>query len=313
MPHPRPRVYEVFVRRSVASALFAILLGPAASLADPLPVHTATQLRPRDLRDISAEQRLQAADAVAEALRAVAPEALSAQETRTRVQTLVPDGLACDAPACAATLATPLNARAVALVRLAAPRRGRVRVWVGLVDRQGTVTAQQEAEEAVAAWPEAVALAREAARPLVEALRAAAPPPTPAVTPMPTVVTPAVTPPPAVVTPPVAPTVTYRRPVEAAAGAGLVAVGITLATTGLVSVLRDGSVAEPLPNNVDRVYVAGTRDFVLLGLGAAAAVTGVVLLVDGLRLRSRTAPSAGLTPGVIVSGQAMAFTLGARF
>lgn len=307
-------MYEPAVRCSHVTGLVVALLGSGAAHADPLPVHTATQLRPRDLRDISAEQRLQAADAVSESLRAVAPETLSALETRTRVQTLVPDGLACDAPACAGALTTPLNARAVVLVRLSAPRRGRLRVWVGLVDRQGAVTAQQEAEEAIAAWPEALALARETARPLVETLRTATPTPTPSpqvvAAPSPAPIE-APSPPPAA--PPAVSTVTYRRPLEAAVGGGLAALGVTLATAGIVSVLRDGDVAATLPDNVERVYVAGARDYALLGVGAAAAVTGVVLLVDGLRPRTRMASTARLAPGVTVSTQAFTLTLGARF
>jgi len=303
------------VRRVVPSALFAIALFAPGLGADPLPVHTATQLRPRELRDISAAQRLQAADAVAAALGAVAPEVLSGEETRSRLQTLVPDALACDATACAASITTPLHARGLVLLRLELPRRGRVRVWVGLLGADGRVTVQQESEEAVAGWPEAVALARETARPLVDALRRAAPAATPTAAPVPT----PATPPPASAAPvvPAGPdlphTETYRRIPEAAIGAGLVAVGIGLASTGLVSVLRDGTVAESLANNVDSVYVAGARDYVLLGVGSAAAVAGVVLLVDGLRTRTRTTTPRAMTPGFTVTAQGAAFTLGGQF
>ncbi len=297
-------------------SLLALALVPSAALADPLPVHTATGLRPRELREIPAAQRLQAADAVAEALGAVAPEVLSGQETRSRLQTLVPDALSCDAPACVPSIATPLHARGVVLLRLSTPRHGRVRVWVGLVSPAGEVSALQEAEEAVAGWPEAVALVRETARPLVEALRqpapstpvaaSAAPAPTPG---SPRAAPPSTQPPPSVEQP----VETYRRTTEAALGAGLLAVGVTLATTGLVSVSRDGSVAESLPNNVDSVYVAGARDYVLLGLGTAAAVAGVVLVIDGLRTRTRPVPTARVTPGVSLTAQGPSFVLGGRF
>ncbi|MBL8602672.1 MAG: hypothetical protein JNK72_12185 [Myxococcales bacterium] len=293
----------------------ALALAPALR-ADPLPVHTPTRAQPRGL---STDERLAVAEAVAEVLRGATTEVLGAADTRSRVETLNPDALACDAPTCCPTISTPLHARSVVLVQQQELRHRRLHLTVRVVNLRGEVTASNEIEEPVADRAEAVALARLAARPIADALRST--PATPAVTPTPDQPPPLAPPP----TPAVAPTVqppitvmptvqyrveTYRRRSLAVLGAGLAAAGVTGITLGAMSLARDGGVARALPaEGVNEVYVSRTRDYIFVGAGAAATAAGVYFLVDGLRQRQRTVRISNFN----VTGSSVSLTVEGRF
>lgn len=267
------------------SALAAILsLCPLAASADPLVVHTAT---PRSDRGISAADRLRLGDAVAEVLATGQPEVLRASDTHARVETLSPAGLACDAAECASALLTPLHARGVVVVSVARGRHRQVSLTLRWLDAQGVVRGEQRAQEVVAGWDDAIAMARVSARTLLSEIppvapAAAAPAPAPIVEPTPA---PAAAPAPTAIVPPRSRWVTTRRPVEAALGGALLAGGATALTIGLVAIAQDGQVAGELPNGREEVYSATTRDTVLVAAGAAAVAGGVFLLIDGLRAR----------------------------
>ncbi|MDP3220522.1 MAG: hypothetical protein Q8S73_40895, partial [Deltaproteobacteria bacterium] len=167
------------------TALAALLwLCPLAASADPLVVHTAT---PRGDRPIPAADRLRLADAVAEVLATGQPEVLRASDTHARVETLSPAGLTCDAAECASALLTPLRARGVVLVSIARGRHREVSLALRWLDAQGVVRGEQRAQEVVANWDDAVAMARVAARALLSEIPPVAPPaaPTPIVEPTP--------------------------------------------------------------------------------------------------------------------------------
>jgi len=267
------------------SALAAILsLCPLAASADPLVVHTAT---PRSDRGISAADRLRLGDAVAEVLATGQPEVLRASDTHARVETLSPAGLAGDAAECASALLTPLHARGVVVVSVARGRHRQVSLTLRWLDAQGVVRGEQRAQEVVAGWDDAIAMARVSARTLLSEIppvapAAAAPAPAPIVEPTPA---PAAAPAPTAIVPPRSRWVTTRRPVEAALGGALLAGGATALTIGLVAIAQDGQVAGELPNGREEVYSATTRDTVLVAAGAAAVAGGVFLLIDGLRAR----------------------------
>ena len=267
-------------------ALAAFLwLSPLAASADPLVVHTAT---PRSDRGISAADRLRLADAVAEVLSTGQPEVLRASDAHARVETLSPAGLTCDAAECASALLTPLHARGVVLVSVARGHHRQVSLTLRWLDAQGVVRGEQRAQEVVAGWDDAIAMARVSARTLLSEIPAvAAPvavtPPTPIVepelAPRPTVA-------PTVIAPPRTGWVTTRRPIEAALGGALIAGGAAALTIGLIAVAQDGHVAVgDLPNGREEVYTATTRDTVLVAAGAVAVAGGVFLLIDGLRPR----------------------------
>jgi len=266
-------------------ALAAILsLCPLAASADPLVVHTAT---PRSDRGISAADRLRLGDAVAEVLATGQPEVLRASDTHARVETLSPAGLACDAAECASALLTPLHARGVVVVSVARGRHRQVSLTLRWLDAQGVVRGEQRAQEVVAGWDDAIAMARVSARTLLSEIppvapAAAAPTPAPIVEPTPAAS--AALPPP-VTAPPRTRWVTTRRPVEAALGGALLAGGATALTIGLVAIAQDGQQVTALPNGREEVYDATTRDTVLVAAGAAAVAGGVFLLIDGLRPR----------------------------
>jgi hypothetical protein len=262
---------------------------PLAAYADPLVVHTAT---PRSDRSISVADRLRLADAVADVLAEAQPEVLRATDTHARVETLSPAGLGCDAPECASALLTPLHARGVVVVSVARGRHREVSLTLRWLDAQGVLRGEQRAEEVVAGWDDAVAMARVSARSLLADIPAAT---------TPTVSAPIATPPvaatvtaPAVVAAPPRREPTYaRRPGEILLGGVLIAAGAASATIGLVAVARDGDEAAVLDNGRVEVYNATTRDAVLLSLGGAAIVGGAVLLVHGLRAR-RSPPAIAL-------------------
>jgi len=266
-------------------ALAAILsLCPLAASADPLVVHTAT---PRSDHGISAADRLRLGDAVAEVLATGQPEVLRASDTHARVETLSPAGLACDAAECASALLTPLHARGVVVVSVARGRHRQVSLTLRWLDAQGVVRGEQRAQEVVAGWDDAIAMARVSARTLLSEIppvapAAAAPTPAPIVEPTPAAS--AALPPP-VTAPPRTRWVTTRRPVEAALGGALLAGGATALTIGLVAIAQDGQQVTALPNGREEVYDATTRDTVLVAAGAAAVAGGVFLLIDGLRPR----------------------------
>lgn len=263
-------------------ALAALLwLCPLAASADPLVVHTAT---PRGDRPIPAADRLRLADAVAEVLATGQPEVLRASDTRARVETLSPAGLTCDAAECASALLTPLRARGVVLVSIARGRHREVSLALRWLDARGVVRGEQRAQEVVANWDDAVAMARVAARTLLSEIPPVAAPaaPTPIVEPTPA---PAVTAPPPPVAPPRPQWVTRRRPIEAILGGVLAAGGATALTIGLLAVAQDGAQSAVLDNGREEVYTATARDTVLVAAGAVAIAGGVFLLVDGLRAR----------------------------
>ncbi|TAK26562.1 MAG: hypothetical protein EPO40_20945 [Myxococcaceae bacterium] len=266
-------------------ALAAILsLCPLAASADPLVVHTAT---PRSDRGISAADRLRLGDAVAEVLATGQPEVLRASDTHARVETLSPAGLACDAAECASALLTPLHARGVVVVSVARGRHRQVSLTLRWLDAQGVVRGEQRAQEVVAGWDDAIAMARVSARTLLSEIppvAPAAPAPTPAPIVEPTPAASAALPPP-VIAPPRTRWVTTRRPIEAALGGALLAGGATALTIGLVAIAQDGQQVTQLPNGREEVYDATTRDTVLVVAGAAAVAGGVFLLIDGLRPR----------------------------
>ncbi len=263
-------------------ALAALLwLCPLAASADPLVVHTAT---PRGDRPIPTADRLRLADAVAEVLATGQPEVLRASDTHARVETLSPAGLTCDAAECASALLTPLRARGVVLVSIARGRHRELSLALRWLDAQGVVRGEQRAQEVVANWDDAVAMARVAARTLLSEIPPVAAPaaPTPIVESTPA---PAVTAPPPPVAPPRPRWVTRRRPIEAILGGVLAAGGATALTIGLVAVAQDGAQSAVLDNGREEVYTATARDAVLVAAGAAAIAGGVFLLVDGLRAR----------------------------
>jgi hypothetical protein len=266
-------------------ALAAILwLCPLAASADPLVVHTAT---PRNDRGITAADRLRLGDAVAEVLSTGQPEVLRASDVHARVETLSPAGLACDAAECASALLTPLHARGVVLVSVARGHHRQVALTLRWLDAQGVVRGEQRAQEVVAGWDDAIAMARVSARtllseiPPVAALTPAAPP-APIVEPAPA---PRAAVAPAVIAPPRTQWVTTRRPIEAALGGALIAGGAAALTIGLIAIAQDGQSVGDLPNGREEVYTATTRDTVLVAAGAVAVAGGVFLLIDGLRPR----------------------------
>ena len=240
-------------------ALAAILsLCPLAASADPLVVHTAT---PRD-RGISAADRLRLGDAVAEVLATGQPEVLRASDTHARVETLSPAGLACDAAECASALLTPLHARGVVVVSVSRGRHRQVSLTLRWLDAQGVVRGEQRAQEVVAGWDDAIAMARVSARTLLSEIppvapAAPAPTPAPIVEPTPS---PRAATPPTVTAPPRAQWVTTRRPVEAVLGGALLAGGATALTIGLVAIAQDGQQVAELSNGREEVYSATTRD-----------------------------------------------------
>ncbi len=252
---------------------------PVVAAADPLVVHTAT---PPNGRGVTTAQRVTLADAVAEVIASGQPEVVRASETHARVETLTPAALTCDAADCASSLLTTLHARGVVLVSIARARN-QVTLTLRWIDAQGAVRNEQRAEEVVAGWDDAIALARVSARALLAAMPAAPPMPTPTV--LPPTQTPAVVAP---VVPPPAPAtreVVTRRPVEAIVGGALVAGGAVALTIGSIAMAQDGTATGATVQNGNEVYVATTRDTVLVIAGAAAVAGGVFLLVDGLRAR----------------------------
>lgn len=265
-------------------ALAAFLwLCPLAAWADPLVVHTAT---PRNDRGITAADRLRLADAVAEVLSTGQPEVLRASDAHARVETLSPAGLTCDAAECASALLTPLHARGVVLVSVARGHHRQVSLTLRWLDAQGVVRGEQRAQEVVAGWDDAIAMARVSARTLLSEIPPVAAP-TPVAPPAP-IVEPAPAPrvaAPAAIAPPRTRWVTTQRPVEAALGGALIAGGATALTIGLIAIAQDGQHVGDLSNGREEVYTATTRDAVLVAAGAAAVAGGVFLLIDGLRPR----------------------------
>lgn len=291
----------------------AFLVGVAwakTAVADPLPVHTPTaQVSARP----TVAQRLSLADAVSRVLSEALPEVLSGAESHTRVETLCPSALSCAEPGCVAGIRTALGARGVVLVRIEPGARRRLRVAVDVLDARGETLAHGDGEETVGEWEDALALARVVAAPVRERLRAIPHEPAPTVTPAqtPTVAAPAPHPTHAEGTVPTHEaradgrsvagvedaTVGRRRPAEAVLGGALLLGGALAATMGSVSLARDGSPAPGMAiDNAERVYVAGTRDYVLLGVGAASVAVGAVLLIDGVRTHG------GSTSGVRAVG-----------
>lgn len=269
------------------------------------------------------------ADAVAAVLGASVPEVLSGQETATRLQSFNPAALACDVPVCAGTIAGPLHARAIALVRQEYTPAGALRVVIDVVNAHGEVTAHAEGEEPVGAWTEAVALGRVVAGRVAATLRAPATAPSP-----PTVSTstrpgtaassvgtlPPTTPGTSrdAATSPLPVVVYRRRPLEIGVGGGLVALGLVATIIGATAVAQDGSEVADQPSTpaMHTVYSAGARDTVLLALGIPAILGGAVLLIDGLRAHREELPpggSTGLQVGAAPLAHGGALTVGGVF
>ncbi len=285
------------------------LLVPLSAAADPLVVHAGM---PRHAHGPTDAQRLAVGNAVAEVLATGQPDVLRATDTRARVATLAPAAVACDAPECATAMLTPLRARGVVLVTLQPGRHQHLALTLRWLDAQGTVRATQTADEVVANWDDALAVARVTARTLLAAI-----PPVPAAPavvastailerPAPTPVVVTAAPPRTVEVAPSAPAPAgRRRAFEAVMGGALVAAGGTFGGLGAASFARDGSVAQTLPNGREEVYAASTRDTVFLVVGGAAVAAGVVLLVDGLRARPAPARVSAWTaplPGGAIVG-----------
>lgn len=255
-----------------------MLLLPSVAAADPLVVHTAT---PANNRGVTTAQRVSLARAVGEVLATGQPDVPDAAEVHNRVETLAPAALACDAVECATSLATTLHARGVVLVSIARGNHRQVSLTLRWIDPQGAVRNEQHAEEVVAEWDDAIALARVSARALLAAMPPPPPVPVAAPAPAPAPVVSA----PAVVTPPATRWVTTRRPVEAIIGSALVAGGAVALSIGAIAMGQDGGDTGRAIANGSEVYTATTRDTVLVIVGAAAVAGGVFMLVDGLRAR----------------------------
>ncbi len=283
-----------------------------------MPVFTPTRhVSSRPSRD----QRLQLADAVAEVFHRTLPDVISARDTDRRLAALTPAALACDLPGCVGAVAMPLHARAVTLVREDYTSAGSLRVVIDTVTPDGVVTAHAEGDQPVGAWPEALALARIVAARAVALVSANSPVAPPAEAPRIPVIPPVRAPAP-VVQAPETPSLrppsnvlrdlpahaTHRRGWEIALGSGLIAAGLAATTVGLVAVAQDGSVVSTSAA-METDYRAGTRDYVLLGLGIPALVGGVLVLMDGLRARPTEDPPAGASMGlgatVVAHGGAM--------
>ncbi len=269
------------MKRPVLAAI--LFLCPLAALADPLVVHTAS---PRSDHGITTADRLRLADAVADILATAQPEVLSATDAHARIETLIPAGIACDAAECASSLLTPLRARGVVVVSLARGHHRQISLSLVWLDAQGVVRGEQHAQEVIASWDDAIAMARVSARALLMDIPAVAttvppiaPPPILEPTPAPTVEAPPH------VAPPRMGWITTRRPTEALLGGVLFAGGVTALAIGLTAIAQDGERVGELGNGREEVYTATTRDTVLVAAGASALAGGIFLLVDGLRPR----------------------------
>lgn len=107
-------------------------------------------------------------------------------------------------------------------------------------------------------------------------------------------------------------TVTTRRPLEALAGAVLLAGGLTGTGLGVLSLARDGQEAEQVEHG-RRVYEMGALDWGFLVGGVAVAGLGVFLLVDGLRARTTRVVRASVTLLPALDGRGWALGLGGAF
>jgi hypothetical protein len=314
-------------RAGLGGVLVSVTLaayGEAAWALDPLPVHTATtrlsatNLQPAD--------RLALADAVAQVfVEAGFRDVISATETRNRLQDVGPVGLSCDAAECAQNVWNPLHARGLILVR---QQRTRTRVTFTLqyLNLRGEVIAEEQRDEPITSWAEAIAFARAAATAL--ALRLPAEYRGPPVLPVlpdagaaPTVSVPdAGAPPPPetqvvvvrevpVERPVEPPTVYTRRPWEIGLGGGLVAGGLALTGVGLYNLGVHGTeVSDAGSRTIEQRCALGASVSntaqgtqcegigvvtpLLLGVGIASLGAGIFLLIDGLRLRPELAPAA---------------------
>lgn len=272
--------------RSLALGLSIVSLS-SVSLADPIAVYAPRQVS----RETSSQPTNAVADAVSEVLSVDLRDVLSGVETATRVDALAPAANTCRSAQCAAQIAVALDARAVVLVD-ATQSRHRASVRLTVVNRNGETIASRTNSETVGSWADVIALARVSARELIAPLHAldrAEPTEAPRSQPVVTVTPPAVT-------EHLAPTPNgsqprplirrYRRWPEALAGGAIFTAGAVLTSLALVSVARDGSVANDLGDGREEVYSVSTRDWVFLGVGAAALAGGVVLVIDGLQQRT---------------------------
>lgn len=291
------------MRLAPLALALALPIAPLRSFADPIPVHVAAPRSGARGAGASNAERLAVADAVAQALGAVAREVLSATETRARIEGLNPSAVTCDALDCITAITLPLHARALVLVRETRQRDGARRVEVRLVNLRGEVIAERAEQDIATTTAEVAALARLAAAPIAEAIqRLDAPPPAAPVV--------AETPAPqaAPVTPRAAPTrpPQSRRLGETLAGAAAIAVGAGAFAGGVVLLAMGERVTRDLGENRVEVERPTSLNWVWAGLGAVSMGVGVFLLVDGMRLRPARA-SAALVP---TPGGAMAVASG---
>lgn len=279
--------------------VISLLVAGAAAEADPLPVHTAT--RGIGHTNLGVDERVELADAIAQVFESSFPDGnvLSATDTRTRVNLLDQNALACDQPRCAPTITNPLHGIGLVLVQQSRTH-GRVHIEVSAINLRGEVVARDMRDEAISNWNEAVTLAHVMAQSFVPELRRVFPalspdagPPPPALD---AAVAPADAPAPAVdaavaVAPEdvgavVVPITYHRRPLEAVGGGALILGGLTLAVLGVVYIALDG--VHEVQGDPTRVDDYGSW----AGLGTGFVIGGVVaigagsfFLYDGLRLR----------------------------
>jgi hypothetical protein len=278
--------------------VISLLLAGATAQADPLPVHTAT--RGIGHTNLGVDERVELADAMAQVFESSFPEGnvLSADETRTRVNLLDQNALACDQPRCAPTITNPLHGIGLVLVQQSRTH-GRVHIEVSAINLRGEVVARDLRDEAISNWNEAVTLAHVMAQSFVPQLQRvfpslapdAGPPPAPAdaaVAPADVPATPvdaavAVTPEDAGVR-----VVTYhRRPLEAVGGGALILGGLALTILGVVYISIDGDTrTSPADMTMIETFdTAGQAAGFLVG-GVVALGAGTFLLWDGLRLHA---------------------------
>lgn len=280
--------------------VISLLVAGAAAQADPLPVHTAT--RGIGHTNLGVDERVELADAIAQVFESSFPDGnvLSATDTRTRVNLLDQNALACDQPRCAPTITNPLHGIGLVLVQQSRTH-GRVHIEVSAINLRGEVVARDMRDEAISNWNEAVTLAHVMAQSFVPELRRVFPSLVPDAGPPPTVVDAAVAPADAsaatvdaavAVTPEdagfnVVPVTYHRRPLEAVGGGALILGGLALTILGVVYISIDGDTRNSPsdPTMVETFDTAGQAAGFLVG-GVVALGAGSFLLWDGLRLHA---------------------------
>ncbi|MEZ4390122.1 MAG: hypothetical protein R3A48_03415 [Polyangiales bacterium] len=282
----------------VALVVASLGLASLPARADPVPVHVAAVRAAGRSGAAANAERIAVADAVAEVIRGVTTDVLSATDTRTRLDALNPSAAHCDGLECITSITLPLHARALVLVRVSRGRDGAARVEARYVNLRGEVIAERAEQDLAPTTAELIALARLAAGTLAEAIRAREPAPVdpPAPAPVDPPAAPVAAPPTA---PPTAPRPAQargrRNTAEVIAGVAAITLGVGAVTVGTVGLTGSERVSQTLSD--DRLLVERPSDlnWVWVGAGAAAVGAGVFLLVDGLRPR-RVPVAAAVTP-----------------